>query len=349
MTMRNRFVKTVALALSVALLTAGAALAQDGGELRVRARSGEDIDTMDPAFYIGNEEYNVDLAIYSKLVRYLPDSAEIELDAAESLDISDDGTVIEFELKEGIQFHHGYGEMTAEDVKFSFERFIDEDNPSPYASDWGSLDHVEVTGTYSGRIILTEPYAPLLSSTLPWSPGSIISKAAYEERGERFALDPVGSGPYYWSQWNPNQELVLERFDDYYGEPPDFARLVIVPVLDPQIAEFSFDAGELDATEVSLDSIARYEADPDVTVDVLAGLRYHFLGINVEDEPFDDIRVREAVRYAVNIDEILAGAYNGVPDRANTMLAPSVLGHWADAPEYQQDLERARELLAEAG
>jgi len=349
MTMRNRFVKTVALALSVALLTAGAALAQDGGELRVRARSGEDIDTMDPAFYIGNEEYNVDLAIYSKLVRYLPDSAEIELDAAESLDISDDGTVIEFELKEGIQFHHGYGELTAEDVKFSFERFIDEDNPSPYASDWGSLDHVEVTGTYSGRIILTEPYAPLLSSTLPWSPGSIISKAAYEERGERFALDPVGSGPYYWSQWNPNQELVLERFDDYYGEQPDFARLVIVPVLDPQIAEFSFDAGELDATEVSLDSIARYEADPDVTVDVLAGLRYHFLGINVEDEPFDDIRVREAVRYAVNIDEILAGAYNGVPDRANTMLAPSVLGHWADAPEYQQDLERARELLAEAG
>lgn len=349
MKQRTSLRKAATLALAAVLLTAGAAFAQDGSELRVRARSGEDIDTMDPAFYLGNEEFNVDMAMYSKLVRYLPDSAEIELDAAESLDISDDGTVIEFTLKEGIQFHHGYGEMTAEDVKFSFERYLDEDRPSPYASDWGTLDHVEVTGRYTGRIVLNAPFAPLLSSTLPWSPGSIISREAYEERGDRFALDPVGSGPYYWSEWRPNQELVLERFADYYGEQPDFSRIVIVPVLDPQIAEFSFDAGELDATEVSLDSIARYEADPDVTVEVLAGLRYHFLGINVEEEPFDDIRVREAIRYAVNIDEILVGAYNGVPERANTMLAPSVLGHWEDAPEYQQDLERARELLAEAG
>ena len=337
-----------ALIVSAALLLSGAQ-AQGDGELRVRARSGVDIDTMDPAYYIGNEEFNVDQAIYSKLVRFLPDSAEVELDAAEYFELSDDGLSADFRLREGIQFHHGYGEMTAEDVKFSFERMADPENNSSYASDWATLESVEVTGRYEGTLVFNAPYAPLMSSTLPWTPGSILSQAAFEDRGEQISLQPVGSGPYYWSEWRPNQELVLERFGDYYGELPDFSRITIVPIVDPQIAEFSFDAGELDVTEVSLDSIPRYEADPDVTLEILPALRYHFLGFNQESEPFDDIRIREAIRLTVDVEELLIGAYSGVPERANAMIPEGVLGHWEDAPEYQVDLERARELLAEAG
>jgi peptide/nickel transport system substrate-binding protein len=317
--------------------------------LRVRARQGQDIDTMDPAHYLGNEEYNIDIVLYSKLVQYEPGSAELRLDAAESLEVSEDGRVIEFTLREGIQFHHGYGEMTAEDVKFSFERLIDPEVNSAYASDWATLEQVEVTGRYSGRIILSEPFAPLFSSTLPWTPGSIISRAAYEERGELFATQPVGSGPYYWAEWRPNQLIVLERFEDYYGEAPGFRRVEIHPVVDPQIAEFSFDARELDSTEISLESIERYQNDPNVVVEVLSTLRYHWVGFNHQSEPFDDPRVREALRYAVDVDEILIGAYNNVPRRANTLLAPDILGYWEDAPAYEPDLERARALLAEAG
>lgn len=329
---------------------AGTALAQPGdGELRVRARNGADIETMDPAFYRGNEESNLDGIIYSRLVQFEPGSSELVLDAAESLEVSEDGMVVTFTLREGIQFHHGYGELTAEDVKFSFERFIDPDINSPYAGDWATLVEVEVTGRYEGRIILDAPYAPLLISTLPWTPGSIVSRAAFEDRGDQIALQPVGSGPYYWSSWTPNQELVLERNDDYYGEHPDFQRIVVLPILDPLIAEFSFDAGELDATEISLESMDRYESDPAVSLAVLAALRYHWLGFNIEAPPFDDERVREAVRYVIDVDEIIAGAYSGVPERANAMLAPGVLGYWEDAPQYEPDLERARELLAEAG
>lgn len=342
---RLAFVALLALGLGAGTV----AIADNHDVLSVRARNGADIETMDPAFYAGNEEYNIDQILYSKLVRYVPGEPELELDAAEEFEVSDDGTVVEFTLREGIQFHHGYGEMTAEDVKFSYERYLDEELDSPYASDWATLEEVEVTGRYSGRIILSEPFAPLLSSTLPWTPGSILSQAAFEDRGDAIATRPVGSGPYQWSEWVPNQRVLLERFDDYYGEAPDFRAIEIEPILDAQIAEFSFDTRELDSTEISLESIDRYQDQEDVVVNVLDTLRYHWVGFNQRHEPFDDRTVREAVRYAIDVDEILAGAYNGVPNRANTMLAPSILGHWEDAPAYEPDLERARELLAEAG
>ena len=332
-----------------ALLATATVLAASDETLSVRARNGADINTMDPAFYQGNEEYNVDMVLYSKLVRFAPNSTELVLDAAESLELSDDGTVVEFRLREGIQFHHGYGEMTSEDVKFSFERIADPDNDSPYASEWSALVEVEIIDRYSGRIILDDVYAPLLSSSIPFTTGSIVSKAAFEDRGEQFATQPVGSGPYYWSSWQPNQRLVLERFDDYYGDAPYYKTIEVLPILDPLIAEFSFDVGELDATEVSLESVDRYLQDETVVVNVLDTLRYHWLSFNTQAAPFDDVRVREAVRYAVDVDEVLTGAYNDVPNRANTMLAPDILGHWADAPAYQPDLERARGLLAEAG
>lgn len=337
-----------ALATAFMMVLSGA-LAQADDTLSVRARSGADIETMDPAFYSGNEEYNLDTIIFSKLVKFQPGSPEVELDAAESFEINDDGTEIRFTLREGIEFHHGYGEMTADDVKFSFERYLDPELDSPYAADWGTLREVEVTGRYSGVIHMDEAFAPLMTNTLPWTPGSILSKAAFEDRGEAIATRPVGSGPYQWSEWVPNQRIVLERFDGYYGEAPDFARIEVLPILDAQIAEFSFDMGELDATEISLESLARYEAEEDVAVEVLDTLRYHWVGFNQRQAPFDDLRVREAVRLVVDVDEILQGAYNDVPNRANTMLAPDILGHWEDAPVYTPDHERARELLAEAG
>jgi peptide/nickel transport system substrate-binding protein len=344
-----RHLVTLGLVVLMASLAAPLAFAQSDETLTVRARNGADIDTMDPAFYQGNEENNIDLVLYSKLLRYEPNSTDVVLDAAESIELSEDGLSIDFTLREGIQFHHGYGEMTAEDVEFSLERFIDPEVDSPYGSDWDRLVDVEVTGRYTGTIHLDDVHAPVLSSTLPFNTGSILSKAAFEERGDRFATQPVGSGPYYWSSWTPNQRIVLERFDPYYDEAPYFATIEILPILDPLIAEFSFDAGELDATEISLDSVGRYEEREGVTVNVLDTLRYHWLSYNMRHAPFDDIRVREAIRYTVDVDEILTGAYNDVPNRANTMLAPDILGHWDDAPAYQPDLERARELLAEAG
>lgn len=343
----NSLLLTLLLIGSLILVLSAQFVAADD-VLRVRNRLGQDITSMDPAHYTG-PEYAIDLAVFAKLMRFKPGSSELELDAAKSIEVNDDSTEIHFVLREGIQFHHGYGEMTAEDVKFSFERIIDPATASEYAADWRTLDRVEVTGRYSGVIYLNEPLASLFVGTIPYTPGSIISKKAYEDLGGRFATNPVGAGPYYWQSWIPGQKITLARFDDYFGQPGDFAKIELFPIVELEIAELAFDRGDLDATEISLDSYDRYAANPNVEIHTLSTLRYHWVGFNQEHPPFDNVLVREAVRYAVDVDSIIAGAFNNIPQRNNSMLAPGILGYWEDAPHYEVDLDKARALLAEAG
>jgi len=333
------------------LLVSGIALAEDDHVLRTRARNGMDMTTLDPAHMIGNEEDNIGLAIYSRLIELDPDDpSQYRLDAAEVFEVNEEGTEIYFELKEGIRFHNGYGELTAEDVKFSYERIIDPEVEAAYADDFATLERVEVIDDYSGRIILSEVFPGILTRTLPLLRGSILSKEAFIDIGaESFATNPIGSGPYQFSEWRPGEKMILTRNEDYYRELPDFARIEIYPIVEEEAAEVAFDTRELNETRISLDSIDRYEREEDVNVHELDMLRFIWVGFNHQEPPFDDIKVREAMRYAIDVDEIIEGAFRGATERANTLLPSGILGHWADAPAYQQDLEKARELLAEAG
>src|SRR6056297_1702096 len=249
-----KFTKSVFFLLVLILILSVGVVVYSADEdiVRSRMRLGEDIENLDPAHLVRG--YDIALVLYSNLLKYKSGSSELVPDAAEEVDVSEDGKTIEFKLKEGIQFHKGYGEMTAEDVKFSYERIIDPEEKSEYKNDFATLDHVEVTGKYSGKIILNDPFPPLLTRTLPMQSGSILSKKAYEELGEKFATNPIGSGPYYWDKWLPREKMVLKRFDKYYGELPDFAAIEIYPIADKKAAEMAFDRGELDATMVSLES-----------------------------------------------------------------------------------------------
>jgi len=350
---KNFSLKTIGLtlALSCLLILSGfTALAADGGDvLTVRARKGNDITNMDPAFHLGDEEYNINLAIFSRLMKYKPGSQELQLDAAKSVDVSEDGKTVTFELKKGIQFHEGYGEMTAEDVKFSYERIIDPENDSPYKGEWETLDHVEVTGKYTGKLVFSEPLASLFTTTIPYTSGAIISKEAYQEMGDKFSTHPIGSGPYRWKEWQPEQKIVLERFEDYYGEKPEFKTVEILTIENTQSAEMAFDRGEIDDTSISLSSVDRYRDKDNAVVHKLTNLRYHWVGFNTQAEPFNDIKVRKAIRYAIDSEEIVEGAYNDVPEVNNCMLPEQIVGSWDECPDYEQDVEKAEELLEEAG
>src|ERR671919_373037 len=151
----------------------------------LRLHLDEDIENLDPAINPGHTDTTVAANIFEGLVTYRPDKFEVVNELAEEFTPSQDGLRYEFKLKEGIPFHGGYGELTAEDVKFSYERIAGLTTPkldSPYQSDWAALQVVETRGKYDGTIVLKEPFAPLMTTTLPEQAGQIVSKKAAEER-----------------------------------------------------------------------------------------------------------------------------------------------------------------------
>ncbi len=336
------------LAVAVGNLAAtGATFAQEGRVLKIR--NDRDIARLDPALRGGWYEETVMFAIFSGLVRYKPgDSWEWELDAAASIDASDPLNIA-FELRPGIMFTGGHGEMTAEDVKFSYERFLDPAVDAVYGADWAALDHVEVTGTHSGIIRLKSNFAPLFTSTLPHASGLIVSKAAVEASGSpTIAADPLAcSGPYQIAEWRPREIIRLTRNPGWQGPQPHFDEIQIYPIPDVTSAETVFAAGDLDATQVSTNSVPLYEGG-DASLTVKPALGYTWLGMNVEAEKLSDQRVRRAIQLGVNAEEVVQATFGGFVEQAHGMIPPPLLGA-RERDLYGHDPERARALLREAG
>lgn len=320
----------------------------------LRARSYADINKLDPGFY--QNAYNVDVmnCIYSKLLNYKPGTDwATELQAAESVE-QIDATHIRFKLRPGIMFTGGYGELTAEDVKFSFERVIEHN--SPVQDDWGPLERVEIEGDYTGVIVLNKPFVPLWNVSLPYGVGHIVSKKAVmeaTENGGDFGMEPpCFSGPYVLDEWQPNQVVVLRRNPEWSGPKPGFDEIRILPIDDPKTAETAYRAGDIDFTHVSLSSLEQLKNDtpPDTVIEERPSLYYVYVGMNMEHPKLQDINVRRAVQWAINVPQLLEVAYFGQAEVATGMVAPGLVGHREKAlvpPEG--DPEKARQFLQEAG
>jgi peptide/nickel transport system substrate-binding protein len=329
-------------------------VAQEGGVLKARLYN--DINRLDPAIY--ENAYNVDVMglIYPKLIGYKPnsDTWEWQLQEAESLEQVDE-THIRFRLKEGLRWSGDFGEVTAEDVKFSFERVIDPEIKSPVAGDWGPLSHVEVEDARTGVIVLNEPYAAMWTVALPYGVGHIVSKKAVEAVGSgTFGMEapPAFGGPYKLQEWRPNEVTILVPNEAWTGEAPAFQEIRLYPIADAQAGEIAFEAGDIDYTQPSAASLTRYKENPpeNSTVEQYPALFYVWLGMNTEHANLQDIRVRKAVQYAVNVPLIIEAAYFGVAPVATGIIAPGVIGDREETlvpPEG--DPEQARALLAEAG
>ena len=175
-----------------------------GGKKILKVRDYSPIESFDPAIHSGVPEESVLHAIYNKLISYTPgDKWGWRLEAAKSIE-QVDPTHIKFELKQGIQFTNGYGEMTAEDVKFSLERHMDPKLKSQLKGDLGTFKNVDVTGKYTGVIVLEKPFSPIWMTGLAYMAGNIICKKATIEKGGTFTLPPCCSGPYKYKSWKPN-------------------------------------------------------------------------------------------------------------------------------------------------
>ncbi len=317
----------------------------------LKLRITSDMMDLDPAFIPQNVDGIIGHNIYQGLIVYPGVLTETEdMLLAEPFTISEDGLTLSFKLREGVQFHKGYGELTAEDVKYSYERFLDPELDPPYRDDWAALDHVEVTGKYTGDIILSEPFAPLWKSTLPVTAGWIVSEAAMEEMGhDGYATSPIGSGPYEFAEWVPDQKVVLTRFEDYWGEPGEWDEIHFLPITENSSAEIALESGELDFGQIGTDAVQRFEDNPDFDVYPVDTLNYTWIAMNVQHPNLEDINVRRAIRAGIDVDSIIEAAYDGKYARACAMISPDMLGAWDDAPCYERDVEQAKAYLAEAG
>ncbi len=344
---RRSLLATASLA---ALLPTGAQ-AQGQAKAVLTVRVDRDADALDPAFRTGVNEGNIIRCVFQRLVTISPGSGEIVPDAAAEIkQVSP--TVVEFRLKPGQMFTDGFGEMTTEDVKFSFERFAVapvDGKESPYKGDWVGLKEVEIVDKYFGRIVLEKPRAALFAVALADVSGCIVCKKAVLQLGVAHNLKPVGSGPMMVQSVERQRQAVLKRNPAYTGPRSGFEEVVVRFVQDPKTTELALRAGEIDFASLPPSQSETLAKVSGLKVQHQPGIANVWMGINIEKPPFTDIRVRRAVRMALDVDQMLLAGYDGKAARANCLVMPEVVGYWKDAPSPKRDVAGAKKLLAEAG
>jgi peptide/nickel transport system substrate-binding protein len=339
------------LAASAVTALSPAVRAQPRG--RITVRIDRELAVLDPAYRTSPWEGNVARTVCQRLVRQKPNAVELENDAAAEI-TRVSPTLVEFRLKPGQMFTDDFGEMTADDVKYSIERI----GLAPSAgfresiakADWINLERVEVTGRYTGRIVLSRPRANLFDIALGDVSGCIVSQKAVEARGQAHLVAPVGSGPYRVTDHERQRGLTLRRNPGYAGGPPPaFEEIAIRTIADPRTTELALRAGEIDFAVLPPNVATPLRGQAGLTVTEHPSIAYLWIGMNVEKGPLADIRVRQAIGMAIDVDQMLVAGFNGRAPRLNTLVPPLILGHWAEAPAPRRNVAAARALLAQAG
>jgi oligopeptide transport system substrate-binding protein len=352
-------------ALLATVLVTGAAVAQEakhGGRMVLTYK--DDISTLDPAIGYDWQNPSIMQAIFDGLMDYRPGTFELVPDLAESVAVSDAGRTYTFKLRHGVKFHNGR-EMTAEDVRYSFERILNPATQSPaqgyfnviagsdeFAAKGGHVSGISIPDPYTVSITLNQAKATFLN-VLAMHFGSVVPKEEVDKYGADFGHHPVGTGAFKLVEWTPGQHLLLQRNKDYFK--PDLPHLDEVEIQvgqDPSVSLLRLKKGEVDLTGDGIPP-AQFQsvmADPSLKNQVIAGkqLQTSYLALNTQVPPLDDVRVRRAINMAINKDRIVRIINNrAVP--ATQPLPPRMPGYDQNYKGYPYDPEGAKKLLSEAG
>ena len=315
--------------------------------------SAADINTLDPHFASGTADRTLVAWIYGALVRFPPgtiDAEALEPDLAESWSASDDGLVWTFKLRKGVQWHRGYGEVTADDVVFSLLKSSDPGR-SAYSSDYAAFDAVEALDPYTVRITLKHRVPSVLGLLSNYSGGFIISRKAYEALGSEFARNPVGFGPFQFEAIEPGVAVTFLAHKAYFRGEPRLAKVKYRFLTSASARGLAFLAGEIDAAAGAADQnwLRHVKATPGATIDIFEPSELNLLHVNTKMPPFDNILVRQALAHAVDPDRLpkYRGAEFSRP--AKSVVPSDNLGYTDDVPRYDFDPAKARSLLRAAG
>jgi peptide/nickel transport system substrate-binding protein len=346
--MRRRLFILWCVAVSLA---ASCAMAQDR-VLRV-ALTAADAGALDPHRSSAGQDTPVFGWMFNGLVRFPPGSADparLEPDLAERWEHSPDGLVWTFHLRRGVAFHHGYGELTADDVVYSLRRAADPQR-SNFASDYADFASVEAVDPMTVRVTLARPVPSLLGLVADYHGGLIVSRRAAEEMGDNFRRRPIGTGPFAFVEYRAQTVTVLEAHRGYFRGSPQIARIEARYINSDSTRELAFASGEIDLYSGRREQrwVERMRRERGAVVEVFMPGEFRTLLINTHTPPLNDVRVRRAIEHAIDVGAIVrfVGADVVVPGRS--VVPQGYLGETGDVPRYAPDLARARALLAEAG
>ena len=371
-----------AVLATLGLLTAGLpAIAQAEQQVADQERFGGEITVAIPASLPTLDMMSTTHAVVRQVGTHIwenlitfNDEFEVIPQLASSWEVGDDRRTFTFHLREGVQFHQDYGEVTAADVKASIERYRE---VVPAAETLG-IESVTVVDPYTIEIVTQEPSGPAFLSLLASPSEAVVIMpeeimAPVPNVGEISVEDSVGTGPYQLSEWRPGERIVLTRFEDY-SPPSDIASsgfggnrtayldtISLVPVPEPSARVAGLLAGDYHyAVDLPLTSLPQLEQDPSVTTVPVEPYFIPQAYLNLARPPFDNLQMRQAVFAAIDNEEILQAATRGNPDFFNLNCgsffyeniqprlhsdAGCELGLYGQGAEP----DKARQLLEEAG
>ena len=302
-----------------------------------------DVDTLHPTDFSTTVELGVLNQIYDTLLYYSPDGTkDPEPRIAESYEISDDGLDYTFHLRDDVTFHDGTP-VTADDVVFSIELY----KASEYqGSQISMLSSVEATDEHTVVCHLDAPYSPFLQGIC--SP-MIASKAYYESSEDDFVNNPIGSGPYKFVSRAKGSNIKLEANEDYYRGAPEIKEVTFEVIPDSSTKAIALQTGEVNFAEIDSATKPQLEANPAITIAEVPTSSFSYIAMNTEQEPFNDVKVRQAINYAIDRDNLVAVCYDGEAEVNSNICAKERFGYSDDQFQYTYDPEEAKELLAEAG
>ena len=340
-------------AATAAAFLMGVALPASAESVLTVGMAAADIGQLDPHRATTTQDKPVVSWMFNGLVRFKPGSSsleELEPDLAESWDKSADGLTWTFKLRKGVKFHGDWGEMTADDVVYSLKRAADS-KTSSFASDYAAVAAIEAVDPSTVKIVLKQPIPALLGIVANYHGGNIVSKKAAEAIGPDFKTKPVGTGPFALVEYKSNESLTFVANKAYFRGAPKIDKIVYRFIPADASRDLAFTSGELDVVYGRQDQrwVERFKKEPNVVVEVVQPSELSLFHLNRAMKPLDDLRVRQAIAYAVDSKQMVAfkGAATALPPVS--VIPTGYLGTDEKAKLYPFDPAKAKALLAEAG
>ncbi|MDR3258950.1 MAG: ABC transporter substrate-binding protein [Fusobacteriaceae bacterium] len=302
-----------------------------------------DAKTLDPSLTTDVYSQNLTLNIYDRLFDWTAD-VKIENTLAESYEQVNPLT-LQVKIKKGVKFHNG-DELTAEDVKFSLER---SSKAPAVASFMGIIDKIDIVDPYTVNIVTKKPFGPLIGN-LAHGSAAILNKKYVESVGDKAFFEPLGTGPFKFDSWKAGDKISLKANKEYFRGAPgvDAVTFRIIP-------EGTNRCIALETKEVDI-VFAVYPVDMNIvkskdylTLHEVPSLSTTYIGINFQKTYLNDLRVREALAYGIDLQAIADTAYQKAAIVADSFVPPAVMGVNKNLQHRKRDVAKAKALLAEAG